>query len=388
MKKIIFIILSALFSVLSLHSLEVTRGLYTVTGEISQDKAGKIADVLNLYHNEFNDIFRFNPDGPGYKYQVLVFPDKGSYDEYLNRTINQTREDFVFLKYSKPEKSQLVLFDCGEGTWNKSLARQCFFQYIYGNIQNPPLWLREGFGIYFESLLYDSKTNNLKYIQPLAWLDTVKSQRNKGDKISASDIISALPDQFSSSILYPQSWALVYYMMNTGDSSVSRLLWDSLFQLSVKGSIESNTQAVANSILQWITPGELNAGFEGWIAETKTWTELLNSGIKYYTEKEYQMAEKTFEEAVLRNERDSTAYYYLGLIAYNNGDYITAETYYRTALQLGADAGTVNWALGLTAYANSKHGDAIKYLNEAMRISPEKYKERCTELINKINNPD
>ena len=358
MKKIIFIILSALFSVLSLHSLEVTRGLYTVTGEISQDKAGKIADVLNLYHNEFNDIFRFNPDGPGYKYQVLVFPDKGSYDEYLNRTINQTREDFVFLKYSKPEKSQLVLFDCGEGTWNKSLARQCFFQYIYGNIQNPPLWLREGFGIYFEY------------------------------KISASDIISALPDQFSSSILYPQSWALVYYMMNTGDSSVSRLLWDSLFQLSVKVSIESNTQAVANSILQWITPGELNAGFEDWIAETKTWTELLNSGIKYYSEKEYQMAEKTFEEAVLQNERDSTAYYYLGLIAYNNGDYITAETYYRTALQLGADAGTVNWALGLTAYANSKHGDAIKYLNEAMRISPEKYKERCTELINKINNPD
>lgn len=177
-------------------------------------------------------------------------------------------------------------------------------------------------------------------------------------------------------------------MMNTGDSSVSRLLWDSLYQLSVKGSIESNTQAVANSILQWITPGELNAGFEDWIAETKTWTELLNSGIKYYSEKEYQMAEKTFEEAVLRNERDSTAYYYLGLIAYNNGDYITAETYYRTALQLGADAGTVNWALGLTAYANSKHGDAIKYLNEAMRISPEKYKERCTELINRINNPD
>lgn len=386
MKKIIFM-LTAFFSLLSLNSLEVTKGLYTVTGEIPMEKAEKIAEVLNLYHKEFNDIFRFNPDGPGFKYQVLVFPDKDSYDEYLNNTIKQTREDFVFLKYSKPEKSRLVLFDCGNGTWNKSLARQCFFQYLYGNIQNPPLWLREGFGIYFESLLYDDGTRNLKYVQPLAWLDTVKSQRNRGEKISASDIISALPDQFSSSSLYPQSWALVFYMMETENPSVSRLLWDSLFQLSVKGSIESNTQAVANSIFQWITPGDFNNGFDNWIAETKTWTELLNAGIKYYSEKEYQMAEKTFEQAVMRNDTDSTAYYYLGLIAYNNGDYITAETYYRTALQLGADAGTVNWALGLTAYANNQHSEALKYLNEAMRISPEKYKERCTELINKINNP-
>lgn len=384
MKKI-FVIFLACFAVLNLNSLEVTKGFYTITGEISRQKAEMLADVLNLYHSKFNNIFRFNPDGPGFKYQVLVFPDKEGYDRYLSETISQTREDFVFLKYSKPEKSQLVLFDCGEGTWNKSLARQSFFQYLYGNIQNPPLWIREGFGIYFESLLYDTKARDLKYVQPLAWLDTVKSQRSKGEKYSALDIISALPDTFPSSTLYPQAWAFVYYMMNSADSSIQRLFWDSLFQLSVKGSIENNTTAVQKSILQWISPKKLNTGFETWLNETKTWSELLTSGINYYTDKEYQLAEKTFEAAVQRNDRDSTAYYYLGLISYNNGDYVTAETYYRTALQLGAEPGTVNWALGLTAYANSKYAEALEYLNEAKKISPDKYGQRAAELIEKIN---
>lgn len=370
---------------MNVFSAEITTTYYKVKGDITDARAIEIGTALDKYWKTFNSYFHFNSQGAGFLNEVLVFPDKNSYDIYIREKIKQTRDEFVFLKYSSPEKSQLVLFDCGEATFNNSFTRQAFLQYLYSFIKAPPLWLREGFSMFIENARYNVFTKLIEQPESLAWLETAKRLRKVEKPMSVSEILNAQTGTYPVATLYPQAWSLVYFLINNPEKDISRLFWDGLYQLSTKAEIEENTLAMANSFTEWIDDTELTKKFDTWLFSMKTWNELVSSGITYYDAGDFSLAENTFKEAVARNTQESLPYYYLGLICYEQKNYSSAEKNYKDALQRGANGSTVNWALGLNSYADNRITDALNYISEAEKLDPTKYSAKAQALRSKIN---
>ncbi|MFQ3547568.1 MAG: hypothetical protein SNJ56_04460, partial [Termitinemataceae bacterium] len=131
----------------------------------------------------------------------------------------------------------------------------------------------------------------------------------------------------------------------------------------------------------WIDAQQFEKDYRTYLADRKTYAELIEAGRQAYAEKNLAMAEVFFLSAQQMQRTHFASYYYLGLLAYEQKKYDLAENYYRSALQYGADQALVLYALGLNAGAAGRKTDAVMYLEKAAEAAPEKYRSRVQELL-------
>ena len=153
---------------------------YSVIADQGKDQADALSRQMEAYFGLFDSIFHFSADGLTAKLNVREFKDKAGFDDFLHQVVGDTRDDFVYLHYPTPEKSELLVFPKSEPGFSESLAHQAFVQYIKAYIPNPPLWLREGFAVWFESARWNDAAGTLSFPENLAWLATAKSLDEKG----------------------------------------------------------------------------------------------------------------------------------------------------------------------------------------------------------------
>jgi hypothetical protein len=361
---------------------------YLISSELGQDRAQALGAEFEALFGLFGGTFRFESSALPGKLKVKEFKDKAGFDSYLQNAAGQTKDDFVYLHYSLPERRELLLFSKEGSDAGQSLVHQAFVQYLKAFVSNPPLWMRDGFAVYFESAAWDPKAKTLSLPENLAWLPTAKALLAKNAFLPVNQLLSLTPEKSRSQldVVYPESWAFASFLLNSGDKAYNRLLWDSISCLRRDAKLEENQAAIADRAASWYVEADAQAAFSSYLSGRKTFADLVGEGVKSYGDKAYDAARVSFEAAAKQDEASYLPPYYLGLIAYAAGDYSLAEFNYKSALEKGCESAVANYALGLNAYAQKKTEDAKKYLASAKASSPERYGQKVDELLKKMGN--
>ena len=394
MKRLLAAILAALIGASALSAQETTFAQaktdhYLVWAETGQERADELSKILEGLFALFEEDMRLNPAVLKSRLTVRDFADKEQFDNYLMQIVGETKGDFVYLQYPTPERSELLIFDKDKTDFAASLAHQAFVQYLKTFIPNPPLWIREGFAVYYERAAWDASAGKVMFAENTAWLETLKALQNSGKLFSTEALLAASSEKVAASldVFYPQSWGFVSFLLGSGNPRYARFLWDSLSTLSPTASLEENQRAVSDLFHRWHDAKAAQEDFLTWLAGRKTFAELVEEGVRLYGEKKAEEAEAVLAEALTKNEGNYIPYYYLGLLSYGKSEFDMAEYYYKTAGQLGCDPATTNFALGLNAYAMNRFDDARAYLTKAKEAAPERYATRVDEVLSKIQTP-
>jgi len=392
MKKAFVLLLAALAAV-SVASAQAAQAVgesesehYVVLSELGQDRADLLSRQLEAYFGLYNQLFRFDPAGPGARLNVREFESKEGFDAYLGQVVGQTKDDFVYLHYPNPERSELLLFAKAEPDFSASLAHQAFVQYLKAYIPNPPLWMREGLAVTFETATWDDEAGKLSFPENLAWLETAKSLKERGLLMDLDALLAIGQEQARTEldVFYPQSWAFVSFLQNSQERAYNRLLWDAMTALKKDAGLDDNQAAVTSMVESWYGLEEASTAFAAYLDERKTFPELVAVGVRKYADKSWDEATEAFDAALELNAESYVPQYYLGLIAYAQNEFSAAEYRYKAALELGCDPGITNYALGVNAYAENRLDDAKNYLAAAKEAAPDRYSDKVDELVAKF----
>jgi len=391
MKKAALFLAAILFAASSLASAQSAEGAaesdhYVVLSELGQDRASALSRHLEALFGLYEGLIRYDPAGLKAKLNVREFKDRSGFDAYLEGIVGQSRDEFVYLHYQRPERCELLVFAKPEPDYSASLAHQGFVQFLKAFVPNPPLWMREGIAIAFESALWDDRTGKLSFPENLTWLESAKSLKDRNLFLPLRRLLAIGQEEARAEldVFYPEAWAFVSFLQNSGESGYSRLLWDSIASMRRDAALDENQGAVAHLVDAWYGADAAEKAFWAYLAARKSFPELVALGVRGYADKAWVDAAAAFKAAQSLNASSYVPEYYLGLIAYARSDFLGAEGHYRRALQLGCESGIANYALGVNAFAQNRFEDAKTFLKTARDASPERYGEKVDSLVAKI----
>ena len=94
-------------------------------------------------------------------------------------------------------------------------------------------------------------------------------------------------------------------------------------------------------------------------------------GASYLKQREYGEALKILSEALHLEQKESSVYYYLGMVSRVTGNNEGAVDYFKEAVNLNAFSVQANFYLGLTLMEMEKFPEACEVLQEVVRIKPD-----------------
>lgn len=367
---------------------ELASEHYQIMSEVSQEHAVSVGKNLDALFELYNSHFRFNPARLPAKLNVRIMSSKQRYDEYMHRFVSRSRDDFTYLHYTDPVKCELVGYAGDITSFRLALNHQAFIQFLRAFIPNPPLWIREGFAVFFENTFFDGASGTILYQENLAWLDTLKDlAAGKGGKklLPLQDLMKINADGVRDSldVFYPQAWGLVSFLTNTENINYSRLLWDSVAALDPAAGLEQNENIVYELVFRWYNGDTLSTDFISYIESRKSFRSLVMDGIDLYSRNSLEEAEKTLREALKLDGTNFVPYYYLGLISYARKDYAAADREYASALEKGAQPAVIYYAMGINALAAERLEDALECLKKAGEADPA-YLQKAEDLARRI----
>lgn len=366
---------------------------YRVYSAVSASDAQSISNEMEALFTLFNSYLHFDPSTLSTRLNVRIYADKSQFNDYLSQIVPGQRGSFVYLQYSDPRRSVLVGYhEQNEKSFQRELIHHGFVQFLRSFISEPPLWLQEGFAVYFENSQYNPATGVAEYQPNLAWLPTLKQRLqlylagNTDQIIQPADLLSIDTAGANAKIdaFYAESWGLVSYLIGSENKDYNRLLWDTVNALSPKATAAQNETAIEARAFKWVSVDNLELGFKNYVGKLKTFPELVQDGMKAYSSGKLKAAEADFKSAVSLDRKNYVPYYYLGLINYDGKDYFLAEQYFQTSLQMGGSPGLVNYALGINAFAENRIADAKKYLSLAVSTQSA-YKDKAASLLERIS---
>ncbi len=361
---------------------------YRVTSEVSTEDAESTAYFLEAMMSLYNDHFHFEVDELPDKLRIRIFASKARYDTYLRRLINETRDGFVYLHYGDVAKNELVGYASTSDAMRTSLIHQSFVQYFRSFVPEPPLWLREGFAVFFEASTYDPDFDAAIYKENVAWLDTLKSIMDGSSREMPLTLEELLTIDLKDArdridVFYPQAWGLVSFLLNSTNPDVNRILWDAISALSPTADIDANEEAVIDEAFRWVAEDALVEDFLAYVGERRSFRGWVEFGIGRYNASDLDAAEEAFVKALKLEKDNYVPQYYLGLINYERQNYGLADYYYQAALKEGADEPVTLYALGVNAYADNRFEDAVSYLEMTVERGPE-FRDRAEDLLIRI----
>jgi tetratricopeptide (TPR) repeat protein len=362
---------------------------YRVLSELGDEHARQTAEKLEAYLELFNDYFHFELDELPVRMRARFYASKDSFDGYIERFLDEQRDDFVYLHYSDLARSELVGYELQGEAFDLSLKHQGFIQFLRAFVPNPPLWLREGFAVYFEQIEYDESLGLATYRENLSWLETLQSIIDGSAGVTAvpfSEILNMTVDEAREQIevFYPQAWGMVSFLLNSPNRDYNRILWDSISALDPAATLQENSTRVYRQAFQWVQEPILIDAFVSYTVERRSFRALVQDGIELYQTDEKAAAEEAFVTALQLREDNPVPYYYMGLINYDRQDFNLADFYYKEALERGSEEAITYYALGVNAFADNRFEDATSYLEETIALDPENYEQKANQLLERI----
>ncbi len=385
----IFILMVAGISAFAQESFVYESDHYRVRSHHSRQHAEQTTARLEAYLDLFNEYFHFDLEELDHKFNVQVFDTQEKCDQYLSRLIKETRGEFVYLHYSDISRSKLVGTQESEEEYDPSFTHQAFVQFLRAYIQNPPLWIREGFAVYFEEAGYDENFGAVINSENVAWLETLKDilfGEHSAEALSTNEVLASNIEKAKNNInvFYPEAWGIVNYLLNTENRVHNRILWDSISSMDPDTDLVSNSAAVYDSAFQWVNQDELQNSFMEYFRAKKTYKEFIEDGIAAYEIGELDASEEKFLVAINRQDISYIPYYYLGLINYDRGNFTLAELNYNKALEKGSTAALTYYALGVNAFADNRFDAATEFLKTTIHLDPRNYAQKVIQILDRM----
>ncbi len=369
---------------------EAQTELYRVLSSVSPEHARETAAAADALARLYNEYFRFDLDTLPSRMNVRIFADRADFDRHLNRIIGETRNEPVYLHFTDHARSELVGFVMDDfEQFRASLTHQSVIQFMRAFVQNPPLWLREGFAVYFEDSYYDPDRGEAVFRANTSWLETLQSLiTGSGPVMPLAEVLSADVSSARAQLdtFYPQTWGMITFLTGSEDRQHNRMLWDAIAALEPQASLQENINLIHRRVLRWVDTDELITDFSEFVIGMRSFRQLVEQGIEYYGRGEYESAEAQFRHAIRLRDDNHVPYYYIGLILYNQGDFDRADEYFRVALERGAPEALVFFARGVNAFANDMFDDAVQFLERASDRDPAAFGDRAEQLITRIGN--
>jgi tetratricopeptide (TPR) repeat protein len=325
----------------------------------------------------YNRLFRFDPEQAALPLRVRAFTDTDAYNAYVESRLEMPALGAVYLHYPQTEKRELVI-NCGSAEEKSALPYQAFVHFFRAFVAQPPAWMREGFAVFFSTLIFTGE-GRLAYEENLAWLETVKTMRNRP---AIEEIL--LADDPAGADFQALAWSLVSFFINSGKEEYSRALTDSFMALSNANTGAQNAQAVMKRIMLGNSADDLAKDYENYLDSRKTFAELIDGGQMAYNAGDRLGAELSFRSALEQKPGHFVPLYYLGLLAYEKNDFAAAELFYQASMRGGADQPLVLYALGINAAAAGKNAQAVDYLRQAATSAPERYRDKAEHIISRL----
>jgi tetratricopeptide (TPR) repeat protein len=362
---------------------------FRVLSEVGDEHARETAQKLEALLYLFNDFFHFDLDELPVRLRARIFSSQDRYDTYLQRVIDQTRDDFVYLHYTDLAKSELVGFSTDDETFDISLKHQGFIQFLRAFVPNPPLWMREGFAVFFEEAEFDTELGIAVYRENLAWLETVQAAIDGTVAVTPIPLTEMLDMDVSAAreridVFYPQAWGMVSFLLNSENRDYNRVMWDSISALNPEASLSENSAAVYDAAFVWQEEQILVDAFMSYLSGRRSFRTLVQDGIDLYARGELGGAEESFVTALKLRGDNFIPFYYMGLINYDRKNYSLSDFYYKEALSKGATEALTYYALGVNAYADNRFDDAVSFLQETIRLDPLSYEDKAGQLLERI----
>lgn len=362
---------------------------FRVLSESGDDHARETADKLEAYLELYNDYFHFELEELPARMRARFFASKERFDEYVGRFLDEERDDFVYLHYSDLSRSELVGYELKTEDFDLSLKRQGFIQFLRAFVPNPPLWLREGFAVYFEQIEFDDSLGMATYRENLAWVETLQAiiDGSTGmQPIPFSEMIAMSADEAREQIevFYPQAWGMVSFLLNSPNRDYNRIVWDSISALDPSATLQENSQLVYQEAFRWVQEPILIDAFVTYMSGRRSFRALVQDGIELYQDEDVAAAEEAFVTALQLREDNSVPYYYMGLINYDRQNYNLADFYYKEALARGSEEAITYYALGVNAFADNRFEDATTFLEQTIALDPEEYEDKANQLLERI----
>ncbi len=369
---------------------EAESDLYRVRSELGTDHARQFAEKLQAYAEHFNSYLRFEMDQLPALLRVRIFATEDEFRSYVERHVDESRNEFVYLHYENVAQRELVGFDMKDrDQYHASLAHQAFVQYLRAFVPHPPLWLREGFAVYFETLRYDIEQGSVYHPENLAWLEEVQRMvRGEAapEPMPAEELLMAQPEEAREQIdaFYPQAWAAVSFLLNSEERRYNRMIWDAISALQPEADLSENSRQVYDRAIRWIDEQQLFTSFVNYIESRRSFRTLVETGAKDYEAGDLDQARQAFKEATEIRPREHIPHYYLGLIAYAQEEYEEADGHYLTALEQGAPEALTLYARGVNAYAADQPTEAREFLQLAAEQEPERFGDPAEEILRRL----
>lgn len=361
---------------------------YLVYADGGSEVATAVAEGMESALKLYNDLLHFDTSGLAErKLRIRLFSRKADFDAYLTTAIAGARRNYVYIHYSSPEKSELVAFEKADlRDMVYSMVSQGFIQFLKAYVPDAPLWLQEGTAIYLANCAYRAEDGSLAWKPNFSWLETLRRLEASGKLIPVPELLTMTREQAAQRIdaFYPEAWALVHFLLEADSRSYNRIYWDSVSAMDPAASLAENSAAVASRAFGWEDPLTLSADFRLFVADLKSFNDLVQLGVDSYKANKLSASDQYFTEAMLLDEESYIPYYYLGLIRYAQKKHFDAAQYFENAEKYGADVGLVRYALGVNAYANSQLDEATTYLAEAAERDPAKYGAEVAKIQQRI----
>lgn len=324
---------------------------YKVESHVSRSNAEQMGAQLESFYAVFNDVFRFsNLDD---KLNVQILPNLNTFKSFSYSLTGTYYESYLYIHHSKASERELLIYDGSEDDMIYALAYQASIQFLMNHIENPPLWIREGFSVYF------SKSSGPELERKFA------SLKNKENRIKIEDLL--VMDSSEAASLFTEfrteAWAFVTFLMTTDNKEYARFLFDTIS--SLKNPLLSQDNASE----------DLQTGFDLYISSFLNSQELMNMGIQYYNENDKELATQTFTRLIGINPEIWQPLYYLGLISYYREEYEEADLWYGQAAEKEAPEALITYVTGLSAWKSGRIDEAKGLLFKAGRLAPEAYGE-------------
>jgi hypothetical protein len=218
----------------------VSTANYQITHPSDRAAAEEVGAIMENYLQLYNAFFLKNlgqfADKP---LKIEVLADETAFMERVQRETGEERSDYVYLHYSKPEDSVLLMYDGAENRVNQ-LGFQGFIQYLWNILPNTPAWLQEGFAYQFWD--YEWKDGQLYPRGQFPFLSKVKEIFAEGS-LDLQTLLDS-PTGTGSEDYSHLSWGLVYFsprapsLLTSGSpgpslpASVPTLTWKATRELS------------------------------------------------------------------------------------------------------------------------------------------------------------
>jgi len=360
---------------------------YRVQTDLGEERARQVAQRLEAATSLFNEFLHFDPDQLPAPLRVRLFAAKTDYDAHLNRLIGETRDDFVFVSYSDPTRSELLGFDRPGAEFDASLLHYGFIQFLSAYVPSAPLWLAEGVATYLEFSLYDEAAGVYRFRPNYAWLDSLKSiLKDPQRRIGVSQLLLMDKAEAQSRIeaFYPTAWGLVHFLMNSPERVYNRVLWEAIAALHPALALSENSRQVSERAFSWVQPERFEQDFAEFTLGLTTFNDRVRQGVEEYAAGRLLEAEVSFRESLGLRADSYIPHYYLGLILYQKRAYTEAAEQYRRAQSLGVEPALVSYALGVNAFAAQQYDEAAKFLREAKSADPGAYGDKVDTLLGRI----